>query len=328
MLKQVLIVAFAASLAAVYFSAETQVSAESQFMEFVSEYRRSYFSKEEYNYRLGVFKTFLKTVEERNNNEDGVVHGITKFADWTQQEFEALLNLPERQPEPEITYSGLKAPKGECDWTNEKKHPTKDQGSCGSCWAFAATAQLEFGETISKDDDVDLSEQELVDCAKGSYSNNGCNGGWYDWAWNYVADKGGLSLQQKYKYRANDGDCEQVDDKNRRIPIKSGHTNMGNNANIDAIKLKVDEFPLAVAVYASGWSSYSSGVFKCGFYFQVNHAVTLVGYGTDSDGTQYWIIRNSWGNRWGKNGQMWLHQTQTAQSDCGLRNYVKYADLI
>jgi len=101
---------------------------------------------------------------------------------------------------------------------------------------------------------------------------------------------------------------------------------MGQNANLDAIRLKIDEHPLAVAVYASNWSSYTSGVFKCGFYFQVNHAVTAVGYG-NADGKDYWLIRNSWGKRWGESGYMRLAATQTAQDDCGFRNYVKYPAL-
>lgn len=164
-------------------------------MNFVTEYRRSYFSKEEYSYRLGVFAQNLKMIEERNQNDDGVIHGITKFADWTQEEFEALLNLPAREPEPEKLYLNLRAPWEEGkDWRDDIDHDIKDQGQCGSCWAFAATATLEYLATIAAKEEVDLSEQELVDCARGTYKNNGCNGGWYDWAWNYVADNQGLQL--------------------------------------------------------------------------------------------------------------------------------------
>ena len=124
-------------------------------------------------------------------NSDGVVHGITKFADWAEEEFEKILSLPARTPEPEKVYKGLKAPKGERDWRDNKHHPIKDQGQCGSCWSFAATATIEFEASILAGKEIDVSEQELVNCATkaAGYSNNGCNGGWYDWAWNYVHDK-------------------------------------------------------------------------------------------------------------------------------------------
>ena len=103
---------------------------------------------------------------------------------------------------------------------------------------------------------------------------------------------------------------------------------MKANAPLDAIRLKIDDHPVAVAVFASNWSSYKSGIYKCGFYFQVNHAVTAVGYGTAADGTEYWLIRNSWGNNWGDKGYMQLKASQTTQEDCGARNYVKYPTLI
>jgi len=191
---------------------------------------------------------------------------------------------PEDHPEnnyPEQHYHNIKAPQGEKDWRG-KGNDVKDQGQCGSCWAFAATATLEYLSSVKINKLTDLAEQELVDCATSAagYQNNGCNGGWYDWAWNYVADKGGLNRQKDYKYTAKDGACNP--DPDRFIPINKGHTNMGSNANLDAIRSKIDEFPVAVAVYASNWSSYSSGIFKCGFYFQVNHAVTAVGYGNEN----------------------------------------------
>lgn len=98
---------------------------------------------------------------------------------------------------------------------------------------------------------------------------------------------------------------------------------MGSNANLDAIRLKLQDHPLAVAVYASNWSSYKGGIFSCGIFFQVNHAVTAVGFG---DG--YWIIRNSWGKKWGEDGNMRLKATQSSQEDCGFRNYVKYPKVL
>ena len=321
--KSIIALGLVAAIASVYLSTTMSpaVNVESEFMNFVSDFRRSYFSKDEYTFRLGVFSNKLKEIEELNRNSDGVTHGITQFADWTQEEFDAILTLrPTEEDEvPAQHIHNLKAPAAEKDWRNEG-NDVKDQASCGSCWAFAATATIEYIASIQNKKKIDVSEQELVDCATSAagYSNNGCNGGWYNWAWDYVADKGGLVEQSKYKYHAKDETCNPGDNE-RYGAIEKGHTNLGNNANLNTIRSAVNTHPVAMAAYASNWSSYTGGIFKCGFYFQVNHAITIVGY-TD----EYWLVRNSWGKRWGEDGYMKLKATQDTQEDCGARNYIKY----
>jgi len=197
------------------------------------------------------------------------------------------------------------------DWTTTGKVlPIKDQGSCGSCWAFAANAVHESTHAILKGGSTpDLSEQELVDCS-WSHSNQGCNGGWYFWAWNYLKPLGGIIQTKDYTYTARDQECKSAG-KGRVSPI-TGYTQVA--ANDASIQGAAQTRPVAIAVDASNWSGYGGGVMSvCGN--SINHAVTIVGY---VDG-QYWLVRNSWGSRWGENGHIKLkHGTNT----CAMRNYV------
>ena len=197
-------------------------------------------------------------------------------------------------------------PLGSADWTN-KFNSIKDQKSCGSCWAFAANGVHEVTWNMLKGRNFDLSEQQLVDCSRG-YRNQGCNGGWYFWAWDYVKSFGGLNTQSQYKYTAVDQQCA-ANSGDKNAPISS-YTQI--SATSAAVQAAIDQRPVAVAVDASNWSSYNSGVFSnCGT--SINHAVVAVGYTND-----YWIIRNSWGQRWGLNGYMHLKMGNT----CGVLGYV------
>jgi len=266
--------------------------------------------------RLSIFTENVKKIDAMNSNtEDEATYAINNFADWTHEEFMKLNSLPELTeadkaalPKPELTHSN---PLGSQDWSGQM-NPIKDQASCGSCWAFAANGVHEVTWNMQKGRNFDLSEQQLVDCSR-AYRNQGCNGGWYFWAWDYVKSFGGLNTAQQYKYTARDGACvANGGDKN--APIRNYRQISASSA---AVQASIDQRPVAVAVDASNWSSYSSGIFSnCGT--SINHAVVAVGYTND-----YWIIRNSWGQRWGENGKMKLRMGNT----CGVLGYVYALDV-
>ena len=183
----------------------------------------------------------------------------------------------------------------------------KNQGSCGSCWAFAANAVQESTMNIRGQGLPNLSEQDLVDCSRG-YGNQGCNGGWYYHAWDYVKAKGGLSSESAYPYTGKDGTCKSV---SRPHKITGYSKVTAADANIETA---INDVPVAVAVDASNWSSYKSGIFSnCAT--SINHAVTAVGYVSGS----HWLIRNSWGTTWGESGYMRLRM---GANTCGVRGYV------
>ena len=156
--------------------------------------------------------------------------------------------------------------------------PVKDQGQCGSCWAFSAVGTLE-SFSLMKGQSISLSEQQLVDCSK-KYGNYGCNGGFNYQGLAYVKDHG-IAYTKDYPYTAHNGACK-VD--GGAFKISSVSTAKG----CPGIQTAVNSRPIGVSVDANKWSNYKSGIFNnCGT--SLDHDVLLVGY-TDS----YWKIKNSW----------------------------------
>lgn len=162
----------------------------------------------------------------------------------------------------------------------------KNQGACGSCWAFGATAAHESYQIQMKKADltIDLSEQQLVDCS-GDYGNHGCNGGLASRALEWVRENG-QTIQSAYPYKAVNQDCS----------ISSGSYKIAGVATItgcDVLESKLRHRPMAVRVDATNWHLYKSGIFNnCDR--RINHSVFMVG-----STEQEWTIKNSWGATWG-----------------------------
>lgn len=206
--------------------------------------------------------------------------------------------------------------KKEFNWNNtEYLSPVKQQGSCGSCWAFSSTNALETFMRFKGYQIDRLSEQELVDC---STENNGCNGGFMHKAFNYIIDNKGLSSNEDYPYLGKSNHCQK---ENCIIDNNNINKNITMYKNVNGSSLIQYEFniprsiidrvlslqisPLCIALDASSiyFQFYKTGVIdiQLNQTQQLNHAVLLVGYGFDEGGL-YWIIQNSWGTQWGDNG--------------------------
>lgn len=227
--------------------------------------------------------------------------GINQFTAMTDEEFVRIYldpkpNLPHPVFDEDVPIVG------DIDWTTQGKvSRVKNQASCGSCWAFSATGVME-SFALFKNQNVDLSEQQLVDCSS-SYGNQGCNGGWPNKALQYVIDHG-LSTQSEYPYVAVTQACKKTGG-NFRI---SGQRSASGCTGLQS---SLNQTPISVTVDASNWSRYSSGVFSnCAA--SINHAVLLVGI---SNGV--WKIKNSWGGSWGESGYIRL----AAGNTCGLCQY-------
>jgi C1A family cysteine protease len=177
------------------------------------------------------------------------------------------------------------------DWRG-KMNAVRNQGSCGSCWSFAATATFEGRYAIKKGSKVELSEQQMVDCATAC---NGCGGGWSSRALQYIQSAGGQMSRASYPYTGVKGSCKFSSTKvAARVSAVSG---------VSDAKSAVASGPVAVYLQAtSAFQGYGGGIFNgvCGQY---NHAVTVVGWGA-SGSSEYWIIRNSWGSGWGESGHI------------------------
>ncbi|XP_046656745.1 ervatamin-B-like [Daphnia pulicaria] len=197
--------------------------------------------------------------------------------------------------------------------TNTCLAPVKNQGSCGSCWAFTAITPLEFAQCKKSGSRVILSEQQLVDCDP---NNGGCNGGWYTTAWNYL--RGGSARQSAYSYTAVKGTCKfSTSTIGSTVATYGGVTSKSPSAMQAAL---VRYGPLSVAITViNSFYSYKSGVYTDAACDNkgVNHGVVVVGWGNLS-GTDYWIVRNSWGSGWGSAGYILM---QRGVNKCSIETY-------
>lgn len=198
--------------------------------------------------------------------------------------------------------------------------PVKNQGNCGSCWAFSAVASLEGRNALKTGKLVELSEQNLMDCSK-SYGDESCEGGLMDNAFKYIVENGGVDTEAAYPYEARDESCHFN-------PSAVGAT-MRNYTDIPAndeesLANAVAQGPVSVAIQATFWLQfYHKGVFKdhfCSHPARLNHGVTAVGYGTDNN-KDFWIIKNSWGKRWGEHGYV---RYARGRNQCGIASAASY----
>merc|ERR1712080_140266 len=237
--------------------------------------------------------------------------GVNDMADWTRDEFKARnsLKIPVNKPAPAAIRNGdpNTAPDA-MDW-REKGAVTgvKNQGQCGSCWAFGAVGGLEGAWFINKGSLPDCSEQELVSCDPQS---QGCNGGWHYWAFDWVKGNGenGIDTQASYPYTGKDDACDtaKISDGKDVAATCTGRVDVEKTE--DALKEAVGNVgPVSIAATADMifWQLYFGGILDDPLCFgQVNHALLCVGYGSAEK--DFWIIKNSWGSGWGESGYVRL----------------------
>jgi C1A family cysteine protease len=187
-------------------------------------------------------------------------------------------------------------------WTT----PVKNQGYCGSCWAFSAVEQIETDYWMASGNEAILSPQQVTSCDKTA---EGCNGGWTEHAYEYVIRAGGIEGDSDYPYTSGTAGVTGSCKANAHYYVVSigGYETVSSSASGETAMANyvAATGPLSICVDAETWSSYTGGVMSvCGQ--SVDHCVQAVGLDTTSATSPYWIVRNSWGVTWGNAGYIYL----------------------
>ncbi|XP_027912008.1 senescence-specific cysteine protease SAG39-like [Vigna unguiculata] len=298
----------------------------------MAQYGKVYKDAAEKEKRFQIFNKNVQFIESFNAaGHKSFNLSINQFADLHNEEFKALLINGQKNAhrvgtvtETSFRYDNITKVPATMDWRKRGAvTPIKNQGRCGSCWAFSTVASIESLHQITTGELVSLSEQELVDCVEGN--SEGCNGGYMEDAFEFVAKKGGLASEEYYPYKANNKTCKVKKEGHGVAEIK-GYEKVAANSEKALLKAVAHQ-PVSVYIDAgdSAFQFYSSGIFsgKCGTH--LNHAVAVVGYGKDRGGGKYWIVKNSWSTEWGEKGYMRMKRDIRAKEGlCGIATHAAY----
>lgn len=311
----------------VLFSIHYAYSTE-QFLEKDEYYFKSWIMKhnkqydvEEYYQRLQIFTENKMRIDLHNEGKHSFTMGLNQFSDLTFCEFRKrfLLTEPQNCSATKGTHVSSNGPYPDSvDWRTKGNYVTgvKNQGACGSCWTFSTTGCLESVTAISTGKLLQLSEQQLVDCAQ-AFNNHGCSGGLPSQAFEYIKYNKGLMTEDDYPYTAKDGTCKyKLEFAAAFVKEVVNITMFDEMGMVDAV---ARHNPVSMAYeVTSDFMHYHSGVYsstEChNTTDKVNHAVLAVGYGAENS-TPYWIVKNSWGPSWGMKGYFFIER---GKNMCGL----------
>jgi len=280
-------------------------SDQEKFNEFLQKFDKIY-TPEEYQNRFAIFRKNLRIAAEIDGQDELASFGITKFMDLSPEEFEEsylMKNFQTTQEERDFikwtpTPNSILTLPESYNWVPKGVvTPVYDQGSCGSCWAFSTTENIESFWALAGNNLTQLSMQQLVSC---DITSLGCNGGNPPFAYRYIKAVGGLESLIDYPYLGHDSRCEF----NRSLIAASisGFQRISDHSHDNETAAQVFTFnhgPPSVCVDAKTWQYYTGGIMtgkSCGKL--LDHCVQITGWEI-INGTNAWIVRNSWGTNWG-----------------------------
>jgi cathepsin L len=289
------------------------------FEDYIQDWGKSYPSHLDYTAHKNLFEIRKQQIILQNSDPNATWRaGFNQFTDMTDLEFKAYRGYNTRmglvtknEAIPVETPPVSSAIPASWDWRTVPGvlTPVKNQGQCGSCWAFSATECIESGFAIMQNTTAPiLSPQDVTSCTPNPQDcggTGGCNGATCELAYSFVASSG-IYYNQQWPYTGTTGTCNPP--AGQPAVAITGYVKLISNNYTDVLN-NVWQRPLSVVVAAGSWNLYKSGVFTCptpGGTLDLDHGVQLVGYGTDPTAGDYWIVRNSWGATWGEQGYIRL----------------------
>jgi len=306
------------------------------FEQFLHRHNKHYFSTE-VDSRMQIFAENMKRIEDHNSgSQNSFKLGANHLMDLTHEEITSIL-MPEVPLEKKMA-AGSNAmythqPSGKdlppyVNWVETGAvNPPKDQGVCGSCWTFGTIGSLEGSWFLKTGNLFSLSEQQLVDCAWGAWGSgdSGCDGGFAQYALEYIISNGGIAYEDVYPYLMQDGWCKEVPMSG--VTVK-GYVNVTSGSEADLQDAVANFGPVAIAIDAAHpeFEFYTDGVYynpNCQNGVEdLDHEVLVVGYGTD-DGQDYWLVKNSLSTHWGNEGL--IKMARNRGNNCGIATQANYA---
>lgn len=290
--KNTIAIALIAAAASAQGNSADAPARDPDFMEWVSNNNKSFKNSEDMKKREANFNASFFKVQDLRRRYPNTQFSLNAYSDLSQDEWEAMRGLDEsilgnRRLQADDSSQGrhLQTIAPSIDWlATDHVGAVKNQGQCGSCWAFNSTTVLEAKKSIKDTADTGafvapqrLSEQEAVDCST-AYGNGGCNGGWPSNYWNYAKENGAVNYDN-YPYTGLDETCKQTGS----IPVETTvdvWNWVGQNDQVIANALQEGPLSIAVMVEGDAWRFYSGGVMatdEC-VTDSVNHALVLVAY--------------------------------------------------
>lgn len=278
--------------------------------------------------RTAIYMKNIETITQHNKRADlGLENwrmGVNEYTDLEWEEFKDVVGIgsctfKRKRKHKAARLRKVKEKAEGVDWrTKNAVTPVKNQGACGSCWAFSTTGSTEGAVAIETGKLISLSEQQLVDCAKAE-GNHGCQGGLMDYGFQYIIKNGGLDTEDDYRYTAKNGVCNSAKAAKHEAQIKS-FRDVKSEDEAELVKA-ITQQPVSVAIEADqpAFQHYRTGTFDSTCGTKLDHGVLAVGYTSEA-----LIVKNSWGATWGMSGYINMKRNVGRKGICGIAMQPSY----